>query len=118
MVNVTDEKISAILKAADDKKAFNKRVLDITKLTAIADYFVILSGNNERQVLAIADGIEDKMEEEGYKLKNKEGYKTSRWVLLDYGDIVVHIFHKEDREFYNLERLWIDAKELKIEDIT
>lgn len=109
------EQLSIILKSADDKKAFDMKVLNISKLTNIADYFVILSGNSQRQVMAIADDIEEKMYNNGYELKHKEGYNTGRWILLDYGDIIVHVFYKEDREFYNLERLWADAEDIDVE---
>lgn len=112
-----DNRISIILKAGDDKKALDIKAIDISRLTNIADYFIIFSGNNERQVVAIADEIEDKMKEAGYELHHKEGYRTGRWILLDYGDIIVHIFHKEDRDFYNLERIWIDGTEINIENI-
>ncbi len=109
------EQLSIIIKSADDKKAFDMKVLKITKLTSIADYFVILSGNSERQVMAISDDIDEKMHTNGYELKHKEGYSSGRWVLLDYGDIIVHVFHKEDRNFYNLERLWADAENIDTE---
>ncbi|SCG83713.1 putative protein yqeL [Proteiniborus sp. DW1] len=109
------EQLSIIIKSADDKKAFDIKVLRITKLSSIADYFVILSGNSQRQVMSISDDIEEKMHNKGYELKHKEGYSTGKWILLDYGDIIVHVFHKEDRDFYNLERLWADAEDIDIE---
>ncbi|WIV10622.1 ribosome silencing factor [Proteiniborus sp. MB09-C3] len=109
------EQLSIIIKSADDKKAFDIKALNISKLTSIADYFVILSGNSQRQVMAISDDIEDKMYSQGYDLRHKEGYSTGKWILLDYGDIIVHVFHKEDRDFYNLERLWADAEDIDIE---
>lgn len=108
------EQLSIILKSADDKKAFDMKVLKITKLSSIADYFVILSGNSQRQVMSISDDIEEKMHDNGYELKLKEGYNTGKWILLDYGDIIVHVFHKEDRDFYSLERLWVDAEDIDI----
>lgn len=107
-----NSRLKTVILAAEDKKAYDIRVLDISDLTSIGDYFIILSGNSQRQVMAIADEIEEKMKEAGYELRNKEGYRNGRWILLDYGDIVVHVFHKEDREFYNLERLWVDAEEV------
>lgn len=110
-----NKKLDIILETADDKKAFDIEALDISKLTTITDYFVICSGNNERQVAGISDAIEDKMHEKGYELKHKEGNKSNRWVLLDFGDVVVHIFHKEDREFYSLERLWVDADKVDVD---
>ncbi|WP_425446601.1 ribosome silencing factor [Dethiothermospora halolimnae] len=112
-----NNKLSIIVKGADDKKAFDIKTLKISGLTSIGDYFVIASGNSDRQVISIANEIEDKMHEAGYEPMNKEGYKTGRWILLDYGDIIVHVFHKEDREFYNLERLWVDAEGIELDDI-
>lgn len=107
-----DERISIIAKACSDKMGFDIKVLNLKGLTIIADYFIIASGNSTTQVGAITDEVEQKMAEAGFHLRNKEGHKGSRWVLLDFGDIVVHIFHKDDREFYNLEKLWADGEEL------
>lgn len=109
--------ISFVLKAVDDKKAFDIKLLNISNLTTIADYFVICSGNSDRQVISISDEVDDKMSKAGYELKSKEGYRTGRWILLDYGDIIVHVFHKEDRDFYNLDRLWVDAEDIEIDNI-
>lgn len=115
-MELTNE-IKVIVNAAQDKKAFDINVLNIAGLSSIADYFVVASGNNERQAVAIADEIEDKMSELGLEPLNKEGHQTGRWVLLDYGDIIVHVFHREEREFYNIEKLWVDAESIEIEDI-
>nr|WP_041701761.1 ribosome silencing factor [Gottschalkia acidurici] len=112
-----DERISIIVKAGDDKKAFDIKALDISGLSTISDYFIILSGNSQRQALSIADEIEDKMHEHGHQLLNKEGHQSGNWILLDYGDILVHVFYKDDREFYDLERLWKDAKSIDVENI-
>ncbi len=112
-----DEKLSLIVKACNDKKGFDIKVLDLRDLTTITDYFVIVSGNSTTQVAAIADEIEEKLEEAGFELLGKEGYREARWVLLDYGSVVAHVFHKEDREFYNLEKLWADSEELTLENI-
>ncbi len=102
-----ENKLSVIQKAIEDKKGIDMEVLDISKMTSIADYFVIVSGNSSTQVTAIADEVEDKMSEAGFEpLSGKEGYGSARWILIDYEDIIVHIFHKDEREFYNLERLW------------
>lgn len=96
--------------AAADKKAHDIKILNIGEVSPLTDYFVICSGNSSVQVQAIADQIEDKMTEKGYEPSHKEGYASARWVLLDYGDVIVHVFHNEDREFYNLERLWADVQ--------
>lgn len=102
-----ENKISIIQNAIDDKKGFDIEVLDISKMTSIADYFIIASGTSSTQVTSIADEVENKMSLAGFeKTSNKEGYNSARWILLDYDDIIVHIFHKDEREFYNLERLW------------
>lgn len=115
LVGDIDERISIIVKACIDKKGFNTKVLDIRKLTPITDYFVLVSGNSAIQVKAIADEIEEKMMIAGHELFGKEGKESGRWVLLDFRDIIVHIFHVEDREFYNLEKLWADSEELTLD---
>ncbi|HJV44389.1 MAG TPA: ribosome silencing factor [Bacillota bacterium] len=94
---------------ASDKKAGNVIILDIKGLSVIADYFVICHGNSSTQVQAITSELKKKMQEFGVEIKGVEGYDDARWVLLDLGDVVVHVFHKDEREFYNLERIWGDA---------
>lgn len=106
-----EKKLDIVTKACEDKKGIDLKVLNISKLTPIADYFVIVSGNSSTQVMAIADEVERKVLETGETEFSKEGYRSGRWILIDLGDIVVHVFHKEEREFYNLERLWIDREE-------
>ncbi len=101
--------LNIAVQAADDKKAEDIVVLNVQGISAVADYFVICHGNTDRQVQAIVREIEDKVEEAGYELFSREGYEEARWVLLDLGDIVVHVFHREDREYYKLEKLWGDA---------
>ncbi|QQY80438.1 ribosome-associated protein [Keratinibaculum paraultunense] len=110
-----DKRVSIITKACYDKKGFNVKVLNLKKITPMADYFIIASGNSTIQTVAIADEVEEKMETSGYPLLGKEGYQTGRWILLDFGDIVVHVFHKEDREYYNLEKLWADGEEIELD---
>ncbi|RVU54913.1 ribosome silencing factor [Anaerosphaera multitolerans] len=102
------EKLDIIVKSCEDKKGIDIKVLDINGLSSIADYFVIVSGNSSSQVSALADEIEEKMLEAGYSIDNLEGKNSMRWIILDYSDIIVHIFHKEEREYYDLERLWSD----------
>lgn len=99
---------------AANKKAEQIRILDVKDISSITDYFVICSGNSTVQVKAIADEIEEKMSEEGYEPIHKEGYSSARWILIDYGDVIAHIFHREDREFYEIERLWADATAISI----
>lgn len=112
-----------ILKTIDSKNGQDVTVLDVRELTSIADFFIIASGNSSTQVTAIADEVEFKMEEAGFEKVNREGYSSARWVLLDYMDIIVHIFHKDEREYYDLERLWetmekLDEEEKDDESIT
>ncbi|MBP2649646.1 MAG: rsfS [Firmicutes bacterium] len=108
---MTESKLAELVAAAaSDKKAWDIVILDLEGKTVIADKFVICSANSTTQVQAITDNIEEKLEEQGIKLLRKEGYREARWVLLDYGDCIAHIFVDDDRRFYNLERLWGDAK--------
>lgn len=97
---------------ADDKKAREVKILDIRSITTVADYFVICSGTSPTHVKAIADNVEEKLGSLGLPLHHVEGYQNGRWVLLDFGDVVVHVMTEEEREFYNLERLWGDAREV------
>ena len=104
-------------KALDDKKGKEIRVLEITELTSLADYFVICSGGSNTQINALCDNVEKLIAENaGEKPLHREGYRGGTWVLLDYGCIAVHVFNDEAREFYSLERLWQDAKEIDISD--
>ena len=106
-----------ILSAIDSKNGQDIKVLDVREQTSIADFFIIASGNSSTQVTAIADEIEFKMEESGYEKMNREGHSSARWVLLDYMDIIVHKFHKDEREYYDLERLWETMEKLEMEEI-
>ncbi|HSB32463.1 MAG TPA: ribosome silencing factor [Candidatus Sulfobium mesophilum] len=102
--------------AALKKKAVNPVVLDLAGLTVIADYFVICSGESTTHVKAVAEFIEQEFSGRGQKLLGMEGLDYGHWVLLDYGDVVVHVFEKETREYYALEKLWMDAKTLEINE--
>ena len=106
-----EDKLRIIKDSCKEKKGIDIKVLDIKGLSSIADYFVIVSGNSVRQVSALADEIEEKMDEKGINLENIDGKTTSRWILLDYGDIIVHVFHKDEREYYDIERLWSKDEE-------
>lgn len=101
--------------AARDKKAHHVVVMEMAGITPITDYFVICSGTNPIQVRAIADHIEEKMQEANVQKLHAEGYGTGRWILLDYGHVVVHVFHERERDYYNLERLWGDAQIVETE---
>lgn len=100
-----------IIDVLRDKKAEDIVLLEVYPLTIIADYFIIASGHSQTQISALYDGlIKELSDDEGIELKGVDGKKTSRWIALDYGDVIVHIFHEEERKFYNLERLWADAQ--------
>jgi ribosome-associated protein len=109
------ELVQKIAVACDDKRAEDIIALDMKDVSLVADYFVICHGNNERQVQSIAREIKDKMDELGIDVKRMEGFEQARWVLVDIGDIVCHVFHKDERSYYNLERLWGDAARLPLE---
>jgi ribosome-associated protein len=98
------------------KKAFDVVILDLKKLTSATDYFVICSADSDIQVKAIADSVQNEMEAVGEGVWHTEGYHALRWIVLDYVDVVAHVFHKEERSFYNLDRLWGDAKRTEIHD--
>ena len=100
------------------KKAVDPVVLELTGLTVIADYFVICSGENITQVRAIAEFIEEEFSRKGIRPLGIEGLDYSHWVLLDYGDIIIHVFEKETRSYYSLERLWMDAKTIEVDEDT
>lgn len=98
--------------AADDKKAKAVKILDIRSISSVTDYFVLCSATSTTHVRAIADTVEKQLSEAGLALHHMEGYQNGRWILLDFGDLVVHVMHEEERSFYNLERLWGDAREV------
>jgi ribosome-associated protein len=103
------EKKDIAVAAAEDKKGRDILTLEIKDVSPITDYFVICGAGSVAQAQAIADNVEEKMRERGESFLHKEGYNRANWILLDYGDVVVHIFQEEDRRFYNLEQLWGDA---------
>ncbi len=105
-------KVRSAVAAADDRKALDLKVLHLEKVTDFTDYFVLCSGTSERQVQAIADAVLERLREEKVRPLHMEGYNRGQWVLLDYGDFVVHIFQEEPRKFYALERLWGDAPDV------
>lgn len=97
------------IKALEDKKAEDIRVIDISNVSVIADYFLIANGSNRSQIQALADNVEAQLGKAGTPVKQIEGYDSANWILLDFGDIIVHIFDKENRLFYDLERIWRDG---------
>lgn len=95
--------------ALEDKKAEDIRIIDISNVSVIADYFIIANGNNRNQVQALADHVEETCGRAGYPLRQTEGYDSANWILMDYSDVIIHVFSKEDRLFYDLERIWRDG---------
>lgn len=105
------------IKALDDKLAEDIKVLDIRDLTVLADYFIIAHGNNKSHIKALIDRTEEVLSKNGYEPKQIEGYNSASWILLDYSNIIIHIFSKEDRLFYDLERIWSDGKEVDVKSL-
>ncbi|WP_232695433.1 ribosome silencing factor [Brevibacillus daliensis] len=114
MVQTDNQLLEIVYKAAEDKKAENIIVLDIHQVSIMADHFVICHGNNERQVQAIVREIRDQVHKQGFEIKGIEGAEQGRWTLIDMGDVIAHVFHKEERDFYNLEKLWSDAPRVSV----
>ena len=104
--------------ALDEKKGEDIRVIDISGISVIGDYFIITNGTSDSQVRALVDNVEEKMHKAGYELKEQEGNNSGTWVLLDYGDIIIHIFDRENRPFYNLERIWSDGKDVEMNELS
>lgn len=103
--------------ALDEKKGEDIRIIDISGISVIADYFIIVNGTSSSQVKALVDNAEEKMQKAGHMLKQREGHGHGTWVLLDYGDVIVHIFDKENRSFYNLEHIWSDGKAVAADEL-
>lgn len=106
--------IKTAVSALEDKKGMDISVLDLTKVSDITDCFIICSGSNRSQIQALSDGVEEALGRNGHTCKGIEGYDSAGWVLLDYGDFVIHIFDKDMRDLYDLERIWSDAEAVKI----
>lgn len=109
-----DEYVIMAVEAASDKKAIDMLVLDLRSLASFTDYFLITSGSNARQVQAIADAVVDQLKKHGRRAARVEGYNSAEWVLVDYGDFIVHVFDDKARRFYDLERLWREATPVKL----
>ena len=101
--------------ALEEKKAEDIRVINIEKVSVLADYFLIANGNNRNQVQAMADNVDEQLTKAGYSLKSMEGYPPGNWILMDYQDIIVHIFDEENRLFYDIERIWRDGKNIPVD---
>jgi ribosome-associated protein len=110
----TEEKTALIGQIVADKKAMDVVVLNMSHASSITDYFLICSGGSERQVQAIADAIDDQLKQSGITSLGVEGYREGHWILMDYGDVIVHVFSRETRDFYDLERLWANAPKVDL----
>lgn len=110
------KKVKIIKDALENKKAGKIEVIDVIEQTSICDYFVIASCQSSVQVKACADEVEEKMEENGYNVHHTEGYRGGSWILMDYGDIIVHVMQEEAREFYDIERLWNSEENVEISE--
>ncbi len=114
---MTNELVRLAYGAIEEKKGQEIMVIDISQVSSIADYFIIASGTNVRQVQAISDSVTEVLGANGYNYKSMEGFENANWVLLDYGDTIIHIFNQEDRRFYDLERIWRDGKLIERENL-
>lgn len=112
------EAVKVAFNAIDDKMGVDIKVLDISEISPIADYFIIASATNSSQLRALAEYVEEELHKKcNIEKIHSEGTQTKSWILLDFNDIIVHLFNQEDREFYNLERIWADAKEIALETL-
>lgn len=111
------EMVKLAVKALEDKKAQDIKIIDISGVSVLADYFIIASGTNRNQVQAMADNVEEELGRAGFPSKQIEGYNTANWILMDFQDIIVHVFDSENRLFYDLERIWRDGKEVNIDEL-
>ena len=109
-MNLIQQMIENAVSGLEDKKAEDIKVIDISDVSPISDYFVLATGSNRNQVQAMADSVVEKMHKAGFSLKQIEGYDSANWILMDFVDIVVHVFDRENRNFYDLERIWKDGK--------
>ena len=116
-MNQSKEMARIAYNALSDKKGEDIKIIDITGISVLADYFIIASGANRNQVQAMADNVEEVLGRAGHPVKQVEGYQTANWILMDYGDIVIHIFDEENRLFYDLERIWRDGQSIEVSQL-
>lgn len=109
--------VLAAIDALEDKKAENIQIIDISEISPLADYFVIANGSNRNQVQALADHVEEILSRLGYERRPIEGYDNANWILLDFKDVIIHIFDQESRQYYDLERIWRDGKLVTADDL-
>lgn len=116
-INQSKSMAKQAINALEDKKAEDIHVIDISEVSVVADYFIIATGSNRSQIQAMADNVQEVLGRAGYAMRQVEGYNTANWVLMDFGDVIVHIFDKENRLFYNLERIWRDGKVIEYTEL-
>lgn len=114
-MNQSEKMTQLAIEALEDKKAEDIHIIDIGEVSSLADYFIIANGRNINQVQALTDCVSEKLGRAGYHTRQIEGYESGNWILMDYGDIIVHVFDKENRLFYDLERIWRDGKSVDVE---
>ena len=117
MYDKAKEMAQLAIEALEDTKAEDIRVIDISDISTLADCFIIANGSNRSQVQAVRDHVEEKLGRAGYLVKNVEGYENANWILMDFGDLIVHIFDRENRLFFDLERIWRDGKQIDAEEL-
>ncbi len=110
-------KAKAAYHALANKKGDDIKIIDISKISVLADYFIIASGNNKNQVQAMADHVQEELQKSEIEVRQIEGYQSGNWILMDYGDIIIHIFSSDDRLFYDLERIWRDGIGICVEEL-
>lgn len=115
--DISKKMVLAAVDALEDKKAENIQIIDISEVSPLADYFIIANGTNRNQVQALADNVEELLGKLGYERRPIEGYENANWILLDYKDIIIHVFDQESRNFYDLERIWRDGKAVTVEEL-
>lgn len=113
----SNEKVKITYKALEDRKGIDIKIIDIRDISVLADYLIIAGGTNKNQVQAMVDAVEEALEKENVNVNHIEGYTSANWILLDYSDIIIHVFNQEDRLFYDLERLWQDGKCIEVEEL-
>lgn len=116
-MNTSKTMAKLAIEALEDKKAADIRIIDISQVSVIADYFIIAGGSNRSQIQALCDNVEEKLGRAGYHIRQVEGYDTANWILMDFGDVIVHVFDKENRLLYDLERIWGDGRQVTKEDL-
>ena len=115
--NQSKEMAKIAYHALSDKKGEDIKIIDITGISVLADYFIIANGSSDSQANALVDNVEEELHKAGFGLKQREGQASGGWVLLDFGDIIVHVFERKNRLFYDLERIWKDGRDIRIEDL-